>query len=112
MKIWDTSSGTCRGLCPHGDSVVALRWHSTLPMIATAALDNIVRIWDARTSSCILQLTGHYNLVTNLEMVPLTHSNTEGDELQKTDVVVSVSDDGTARVFHIAAPVLMADYRA
>lgn len=32
----------------HGDSVVALHWHSTQPLISTAALDRIVRLWDAR----------------------------------------------------------------
>jgi len=80
-------------------------------MVATAALDNVVRIWDARSSSCVLELTGHSNLVTNLEMVPIIYTKEEGDEQKQTDVLVSVSDDGTARVFQIAAPILMVDCR-
>lgn len=92
----------------HGDSVVALRWHSSLPLIATSALDNIVRIWDARSSSCMMSLTGHSNLVTNLEMAPvISLRQAEGDEHRVTDIIVSVSDDGTARVFHISGPALI-----
>lgn len=47
--MWDTVTGTCRAICPHGDSVVALKWHTSLPIVSTAALDHIVRVWDARS---------------------------------------------------------------
>lgn len=33
----------------HGGSVVSLKWHSSLPYVTTAALDNYVRVWDARS---------------------------------------------------------------
>ena len=49
LKIWDIVSGSCRSVCPHGDSVVSIVWHSVLPTVVTAALDNVVRVWDARS---------------------------------------------------------------
>jgi hypothetical protein len=46
--------------------------------------------------SLLYSLTGHRNLVTNLDMV--TYPATESEEA--VDVIVSVSDDKTAKVFH------------
>jgi WD40 repeat protein len=48
LKVWDIVTGSCRSVCAHGGSVVALRWHSSLPVISTAALDYVLRVWDAR----------------------------------------------------------------
>ena len=48
LQVWDIATGSCRSICPHGDSVVSLRWHDSLPIVTTAALDHIVRVWDAR----------------------------------------------------------------
>ena len=76
--------------------------------MATAGLDKIVRLWDARNATCVLDLTGHSDLVTNIEMSTLikTFENYNEDNYP-TDCIVSVSDDGTARVFHYNAPILM-----
>ena len=49
LKIWEATTGVCRAVCDHGDSVVALKWHIKLPVVFTAALDQVIRIWDART---------------------------------------------------------------
>ena len=108
VKIWDSVTGSCRCICEHGGGVVALRWHTTLPLFATASLDNVVRLWDARSATSILDFTGHQDLVTNIEMSPLiTPSENYNEENCPTDCIVSVSDDGTARVFHYNAPILM-----
>lgn len=72
LLIWDVISGQCRTSCKHGGSVVSLKWHSALPYITTAALDNFVRVWDARSGACVLELTGHNDLVTNLDMRTIT----------------------------------------
>mmetsp|Transcript_25828 Transcript_25828/g.24661 ORF Transcript_25828/g.24661 Transcript_25828/m.24661 type:complete len:508 (-) Transcript_25828:243-1766(-) len=141
LKVWDIVTGTCRAICPHGDSVVALKWHSSLPIVSTAALDHIVRVWDARSGILLLQLTGHRDLVTNLDFISIPQSslstasstasatasisnaadsivvdnteenvnNVEGEINTKsivkiegmTDMIVSVSDDQTARVFYL-----------
>ena len=50
LKVWDLSSGILRISCPHNNmGVVALSWHaSILHWVVTAALDNLLRVWDVR----------------------------------------------------------------
>lgn len=115
LKIWDITTGTCRCVCQHPDSVVALKWHSFLPVVATACLDRIVRIWDARSGVCLQELTGHRDIVTNLDfgrqpVVVVTGDDSAGGSKTTAvgDVVVSVSDDGTAKVFVVDLQALMA----
>ena len=123
LHVWDIVSGNCRASCVHGGSVVALKWHSSLPLITTAALDNLVRVWDARSGSCVLELSGHSDLVTNIDMKTITiaeheacesdpslpplppdsNSTTEKRTKNEVDVIVAVSDDHTSRVFHFVA---------
>ena len=31
--------------------MIALKWHTAHPLITTAALDNLVRVWDARSGT-------------------------------------------------------------
>ena len=108
VKIWDSITGTCRCICEHGGGVVSLRWHQSYPLFATASLDNIVRLWDARNATCVLDLTGHSDLVTNIEKSYLINSSENyNEDNYPTDCIVSVSDDGTTRVFHYNAPILM-----
>ena len=108
VKIWDSITGTCRCVCTHDGGVVALHWHQSYPLFATACLDSTVRLWDARSATCVLDLTGHADLVTNMEMSTLIKSSENHcEEESPTDCIVSVSDDGTARVFHYNAPILM-----
>jgi WD40 repeat protein len=108
LKVWDTQSGVVRCVCQHGGSVVSLAWHATLPLIATAALDNVVRIWDARNGALLQELTGHNDLVTSIEMVPITAENRVEGSGDATDMIISVSDDKTARVFMLNVHALVA----
>ena len=108
MKVWDTMTGTVRCTCPHGGSVVSLVWHSSLPIVCTAALDNVVRIWDARNGALLEELTGHNDLVTSIDMVPITAENRVEGCGDATDMIISVSDDKTARVFLINVHSLVA----
>lgn len=63
--MWDIATGSCRSVCAHGDSVVSLRWHDSLPIVCTAALDHIVRIWDARSGKpCIFIFSSHMIITT------------------------------------------------
>jgi len=100
LKIWDVMNGACRCTCLHPASVVSLAWHSSLPAIATAALDNMVRLWDARTGTLVLQLTGHTDLVTSLSLAPLWPASPSMASAA-SDVIVSVSDDHTVRIYHV-----------
>lgn len=102
LKVWDTTSGSCRCICSHGGSVVSLKWHKVLPIIYTASLDAVIRVWDARAGNLLLNLTGHNEIVTSLEL--RCGINSMADESvdspqRPTDMIVSVSDDFTARVF-------------
>lgn len=61
----------------------------------------------------LLELTGHRDLVTSIEMCPIP-LGTEGDEVScsnsgevATDMLVSVSDDHTSRVFYFAGQSLL-----
>jgi WD40 repeat protein len=105
LKVWDMTTGSCRCVCAHGGSVVALKWHDSLPVICTAALDNVIRIWDARNGSLLAELTGHKDLVTNLDL--LSVKGVDGSR-GITDAIVTVSDDNTSRVFLIDMNSLLA----
>ncbi len=112
LKIWDTVSGACRGICTHPASVVSLQWHNTLPVVTTAALDCVVRLFDARAGTLLQELTGHSDMVTSIIMAPLpppsmTNSSDNSNTASASDVIVSVSDDRTARVFQIDIPALL-----
>jgi WD40 repeat protein len=84
-------------------------------------VDMSIRLWDARNGACIKIFTGHTNIITGFDMMPLLLPLPEvlGTELLpkqgdfsnselpppvplevNTDVIASVSDDGTARIFH------------
>ncbi len=108
MKVWDMNTGACRCTCSHGGSVVSLKWHPTAPLVITAALDTFIRIWDSRTGTLVLQLTGHRDLVTCIETVPFPQSvflSSEG-RVTPTDLVISMSDDKSAKIFHINSNLL------
>ncbi len=54
---------------------------------------------------CVQQFSGHTNLVTQFSLGKLVNpTNAPGiDGSADTDVIASVSDDGTVRVFHFKA---------
>lgn len=142
LKVWDANSGAIRCTCVHEGSVVALKWHKRMPLVATVALDHAVRIWDARNGNCLTVLTGHSQMVTNFDMMPLlapvpvasmepsvatvaasaamfdddssgpmsncAPSQQQPKPVNYTDVIVSVSDDKTAKVFLVDIPSLLA----
>jgi WD40 repeat protein len=91
------------------------------PTVVSASLDRCIHIWDARSGSQLLELTGHTNLVTNFALrtflgdnssLPVppnnnsssnssTSNSSNGGASDGVDVIVSVSDDFTAKVFHL-----------
>ena len=100
LKIWDLNNASCRVVCNHGGSVVSLAWHASLPVVCTASLDQVVRIWDARTGNSLKELTGHSDIITNLSLktvssglLPIEYNDKE------MDIITTVSDDHTAKIF-------------
>lgn len=119
LKVWDTMSGSLRCTCIHNGSVVALQWHRILPIICTSSLDCDVRLWDARSGALLKLFTGHQDFVTSIDMAATTTTVSESttttggggdmttsiggegkeENMIMTDVIISVSDDKTAKVF-------------
>jgi len=112
LKVWDLTTGSCRSICHHGGSVVALKWHASQPVICTASLDSVVRVWDARAGNLLQELTGHAEIITSLEMrcgvLPADPTITNAESFQgPVDLIISVSDDFTARLFTIDLTALL-----
>ena len=94
MKIWDYINGTCRSVCQHNGSVVSLQWHTSLSIVSTAALDNIIRVWDARSGTILSE---------SMIMLPILSSNNDDNIVNidnSTDAIVSVSVDKTVKIFY------------
>lgn len=112
LKIWDTTNGTCRSICTHNGGVVSVKWHSFLPVVCTGCLDNNLRLWDARNGSLLAELTGHRDQVTFLDMISTTvpgmvSTPTDAAQGDALDTIISVSDDGTSRIFQISTAALL-----
>eukprot|EP00547_Thalassionema_nitzschioides_P006151 CAMPEP_0194217078 /NCGR_PEP_ID=MMETSP0156-20130528/20290_1 /TAXON_ID=33649 /ORGANISM="Thalassionema nitzschioides, Strain L26-B" /LENGTH=427 /DNA_ID=CAMNT_0038946015 /DNA_START=51 /DNA_END=1334 /DNA_ORIENTATION=+ len=102
LKIWDLNNNGCRHICRHESvagqvaGITRLRWHPCRPIVFTTASDGIVRIWDARSGKLLKALTGHGDIINDLDV------NTFGESA----IIISGSDDKSIRVFDydIAAP--------
>ena len=108
LKIWEMSSGSCRCQCPHPDSVVALKWVGSHPVVCTASLDLQLRLWDARSGIMLQTLTGHMAMVTNIYTALVEAGQREDlNRSDVTDVLVSCSDDNTVKVFLLNVPAIL-----
>lgn len=117
LKIWDYNTSRCRFTMKHEAGIVQLKWDARAPTVFTASVDCTVRVWDARTGLCSSVLVGHSDMVLNLDvgyrshLAPAIKDEAEGSAggagaAASADasggervVVVSVSDDKSARVF-------------
>eukprot|EP00794_Sanderia_malayensis_P017476 gene17476-19223_t len=90
LAVWDISAQRLRHKCKHpneaGITALSVDLHQQCHVF-TAALDGIVRLWDFRSGQCIKQWHGHMDTVLDLK-------------ISKTDqMIITSSDDGTAKVF-------------
>ncbi len=97
LKIWDLGTFNCRHVCPHegGAGVTKLRWHTRLPLVYTAATDGAIRLWDARSGALLQTLTGHDDMVVDFALACGEGPGGKGD------VLLTGSDDGTAKVWYV-----------
>lgn len=72
------------------EGVTCLIWLAGSRYIATGCVDGKVRIWDSLSGECTKVLSGHSDIIQSIA------ASSTGEFL------VSVSFDGTSRVFEIA----------
>lgn len=92
LCIWDVPTQTVRNVCHHETGIVKLKWDNTSPLVYTACLDGIVRLWDARNSELISSWSGHLDSILDF--------NISND----SNILVTASDDNTAKVFTLNSP--------
>lgn len=70
--------------------MACLTWLGASKYLATGCVDGKIRVWDSLSGDCVRTLSGHSDAVQSLAVSA------------NADFLVSVSIDGTARVFEIA----------
>lgn len=70
--------------------MTSLAWIGATKYVATGCIDGKVRIWDSLSGDCLKTFSGHVDTVQSIAV------SADGNSL------VSVSSDGTARVFGIS----------
>ncbi|KAE9457446.1 hypothetical protein RHGRI_016866 [Rhododendron griersonianum] len=90
LIVWDLQHSLPRCTCEHEEGVACLSWLGSSKYVATGCVDGKVRVWDSLSGDCVRIYSGHSDAIQSLAV------SANGDFL------VSVSIDGTARVFEIA----------
>jgi angio-associated migratory cell protein len=70
--------------------VTCLTWLGSSRYVASGCIDGKVRIWDSLSGDCARTFSGHADIVQSLAVTANGNS------------IVSVSSDGSARVFDIS----------
>ncbi|XP_021300089.1 angio-associated migratory cell protein [Herrania umbratica] len=89
LTIWDVQHSSLRFICNHKEGVTCLAWLGASKFLATGCCDGRIRLWHCLSGECVETLKGHEHAIQSLSV----SSNLE--------FLVSVSIDGTARVFEI-----------
>lgn len=107
LKIWDlnVANGTCRQTCSGGGGgggagITRLVWHPTLPLCFTSTTAGMVHLWDARNGRLLHSLTGHTDVLNDMD-VQFVLAEKKEDRDPAIALVVTGSDDQTVRVFRV-----------
>ncbi|XP_041478059.1 angio-associated migratory cell protein-like [Lytechinus variegatus] len=92
LSIWDIPTQKLRHQCDHGAGIVRLAWDVETPMIFTAGLDGMVKLWDSRSAEKVASWTGHQGEILDLAI------SRDGN------TIVTASGDTSARVFKVQQP--------
>ncbi|XP_077997578.1 angio-associated migratory cell protein-like [Glandiceps talaboti] len=92
VGVWDVPTQIKRNQCKHDAGIVRLQWDHNNPLIYTACLDGVVRLWDGRSGQVMSKWIGHMGEI--LDMAVTRDGNT----------IVTASGDKTARVFAVSQP--------
>ncbi|OEL25790.1 Angio-associated migratory cell protein [Dichanthelium oligosanthes] len=90
LIIWDAAHQSSRCTCEHDEGVTSLAWLGSSRYVASGCIDGKVRIWDSLSGDCAREFSGHADVVQSLAVTA------DGNAM------VSVSSDGSARVFDIS----------
>ncbi|KAK9816046.1 hypothetical protein WJX74_003587 [Apatococcus lobatus] len=88
---WDHANAVIRHICKHAEGVTRVACHHSQPFLFTACLDGIVRCWDIRSGICLRSQSGHSSGIQDMTL------HRDGQ------LVLTASDDQTARVFDFGA---------
>lgn len=100
LKIWNMNVGGVGGAqlrqkCIRGADVKAgitrLRWHNSLPLVIASYTDGVICIWDARVGTMVTSMTGHEDMINDMNVSFVDGSNAA--------VIVTGSDDKSVKMF-------------
>jgi len=91
VHVWDINTSQSRLSLPHDEVITKLLWHPTEPLLYSASMDKLVRLFDARSGECVAKFSGHQDSVLDFTV------SRDGQ------TVVSASDDHTCLVFRRGA---------
>lgn len=92
LKIWNFNNGKEeRSLAGHHWEVKSADWHPNLGLIVSGSKDNLVKLWDPRSSTCVTTLHGFKHTVNKCRFQPTGTKR----------LLASVSRDRSCRVFDL-----------
>ncbi|XP_025421198.1 proteasomal ATPase-associated factor 1-like isoform X2 [Sipha flava] len=94
LKIWnslDYEKEKEITMTGHYGDIYCCRWFPSVKVVLSCGADLRIKIWSADTGECAATLTGHTKAVTDLAIVDRGRN------------IISVSKDGTAKLWHVAS---------
>ncbi|KAL2715846.1 angio-associated migratory cell protein [Vespula squamosa] len=88
--IWDISKQILRHKIEQESGISKVLWKGITSLLFSGGLDGILRCFDARSGQCLQLLTGHSEDILDLYIA------------EEGQIVLTTSDDSTARIFNIA----------
>lgn len=94
LKVWNFNTGkeekTLKG---HNWDVKCCDWHPTLGLIVSGSKDNLIKLWDPRSSSCVSTIYGFKHLVAKTKFQPTGSQR----------LLASASKDRLCKIFDLRA---------
>ena len=101
LKIWNLNVGggsaQLRQKCIRDDvkaGITRLRWHNSLPLVLASYTDGCVCIWDVRVGTIVQCLTGHEDMINDIDICFVDAS--------AVSIIVTGSDDRAVKVFEFS----------
>ena len=91
---------------PYKEGVVKMHWCHSAPLLYTACLDGVVRLWDARNASTVHSWEGHTNHLLDMDITRCIETvftiflcSTDRVVHRDNSTIITACEDGTARIF-------------